>query len=142
MTVHYSTNGLGASSTIPTTISGRWFSRHRKDFSPTELALLAHDIEMGKKMWADHTRAQALALTKASAGYTASVAKLTPGERKQVEQGQLLLSKLHNKQMSDTALDRFIARVGADRVMAAIDRYTQPSRCAVQQTLPFAVAAE
>jgi len=41
---------------------------------------------------------------------------------------------VHNAPPSDAAIDKFIVKAGADRVMAGLDRYTQPSL--------FSVAAE
>jgi hypothetical protein len=34
--------------------------------------------------------------------------------------------------MTDAAVDRFVTRAGPDRVMAALDRYTQPSLFAAE----------
>jgi hypothetical protein len=108
-------------------ISGRKLSRRRKGFSPSHRALLALDIETGKARVINHTRKQARALTGASVGYTNTAAKLTPDQRQKVERGQLSLAAFHNKhQPTDAALLQYIEKVGADRVMAALDRYTEP----------------
>lgn len=44
------------------------------------------------------------------------------------DRGQLSLSVAHNRkrELSDADLDRFITRVGAERVLQALDRFTQP----------------
>ena len=80
------------------------------------------------------TRRQAIAVTGASAGYVATATRLSAQEREQVEAGKLSPSSVHNAPPSDAAIDKFIVKAGADRVMAGLDRYTQPSL--------FSVAAE
>ena len=72
-------------------------------------------------------------MTGASAGYVATATRLSAQEREQVEAGKLSLSSVHNAPPSDAAIDKF-SKAGADRVMAGLDRYTQPSL--------FSVAAE
>ena len=73
-------------------------------------------------------------MTGASAGYVATATRLSAQEREQVEAGKLSPSSVHNAPPSDAAIDKFIVKAGADRVMAGLDRYTQPSL--------FSVAAE
>jgi hypothetical protein len=108
-------------------ISGRKLSRRRKGFSASLRALLALDIEAGKVRVVNHTRKQARALTGASVGYTNTAAKLPPDQRQKVERGQVSLAAFHNKrQPSDAALIDYIEKVGADRVLAALDKYTEP----------------
>ena len=118
-------------------ISGGKLSRRRKGFSPSHRALLALDIEAGKVRVVNHTRKQARALTGASVGYTNTAAKLTPDQRQKVERGQVSLAAFHNKprQPTDAALLHYIEKVGANRVMAALDKYTEPQ-------LPLVAAAE
>jgi hypothetical protein len=114
-------------------ISGRKLSRSRKRLSPSHRALLALDIEAGKVRVVNHTRKQARSLTGASVGYTNTAAKLPPDQRVKVECGQVSLAAFHNKrQPSDAALIDYIIKVGADRVMEVLDRYTQPSLFAAE----------
>jgi hypothetical protein len=118
-------NSADARPPAPTkTISGHKLSRCH--MSPARRALLAVDIAAGKVVVDDLTRAQARALTGASVGYVHTAAELTPAQREQVECGLLSLSAIHNGSPTDAAIDRFVAKAGANRVMAALDRYTQP----------------
>jgi hypothetical protein len=139
-------------------ISGRKLAKRlHKGMSPTFAALLAHDLEAGKVVLHRLTRSQARALTGASLGYVATVARLTPEERQQVQRGHLSLASLHNKPKSDSFktfanatkeveaelghaditvgdfVDRVFAKLGDGVLAAALDRYTQPR---------FAFAAE
>lgn len=100
-----------------------------KNISPAHRALLAHNLEIGAAYLHHLTRQQSLALTDASGGYVASVANLTPEEREQVNTGKLSLSVVHNRKRepTDAQLDRLVARIGADRVMAALDRLPAPT---------------
>jgi hypothetical protein len=72
------------------------------------------------------TPKQAQLLLKVSKGYFTTAARLSATERQQVEQGTVSFSSLHNRPPTDSDIDRFIQRAGANRVMAALDRYTQP----------------
>jgi hypothetical protein len=96
--------------------------------NPAWLALLTVDIAAGRMPVSDLTRAQARKLTGASVGYTATAARLTPEERKKVNDGVATFAEFHNRprQITDADLDRFVIRVGAGRVMAALDRHTSP----------------
>lgn len=107
-------------------INGRRLRRRRKGLSPTHRALLAYELEAGGASIHDLTRHDACALTGASRSYVATVFRASDEEREQVKSGQLALAVLHNKPPSDSYLDRLILKVGADRVMAALDRYTRP----------------
>jgi hypothetical protein len=114
-------------------INGRKLSRRlKKGLSPTFRALLAHDLETGAAQLHDLTRRQACQLMQVSAGYVTTVAKTNPEDRKKIESGQIPLAALHTTP-TDRQLDRLIARIGPDRFMAALDRYTRPK---------FAFAAE
>jgi len=51
----------------------------------------------------------------------------TNGGQAPVQRGQLSLAAFHNKrQPSDAALITYIEKVGPDRVLAALDKYTEP----------------
>jgi len=113
-------------------IEGRKLSRRRKRISPSHKALLALDLMSGTVSVSRFTGAQARVLAGASYGYVATAAKLTPEQRRLVECG-LSLSAFHNRhQPTDAALDDYIIKVGADRVMEALDRYTQPQLFAAE----------
>ena len=127
--------GPDASPPLPKIVVGKKLSRRRKGINPSHLALLAVDLETGRaRLSAPLTRRQAIAVTGASAGYVATATRLSAQEREQVEAGKLSPSSVHNAPPSDAAIDKFIVKAGADRVMAGLDRYTQPSL--------FSVAAE
>jgi hypothetical protein len=70
------------------------------------------------------TAKQARALSRASLGYAATVANLTPDERERVERGAISLAKLHRqpRSLGDAELDRVIARVGVERTWQALLR--------------------
>jgi hypothetical protein len=120
------TNGGQGPVTPVRLISGRKLHRRGKN-SPSHRALLAVDLVSGTVQVSRFTRAQARVLTGASYGYVNTAAKLNPEQRQKVERGQLSLAAFHNKrQPSDAALLQYIEKVGADRVMAALDRYTEP----------------
>jgi hypothetical protein len=109
-------------------ISGRRLRRRlRKGLSSTHRALLAYELEAGSA-WIHHlTRRDACVLTGASASYVATLHQASDEERGRIKSGQLALSVLHNnKPPSDAYLDRLVVKAGADRVMAALDRYTRP----------------
>jgi hypothetical protein len=108
-------------------ISGTTFARFARHSTAAERALLAVDLVRGLVEISDLTPGQARQLLKAGAGYFATAAKLSVAERRQIEQGAVSLSSLHhNNTPSDLDIDRFIRRAGANRVLAGLDRYTQP----------------
>jgi hypothetical protein len=120
-------------SLAPRAMSGRRLNRLVKKGSPRDRASLALDLERGAVQLIRTTRAQAAVLTKASTGYIGTLARLSEDERRQVARGEtsishlLKLSRLHNGRRDlDAGIDRFIQRVGVERVWAAIERYTQP----------------
>ena len=107
--------------TLPTTatvgnINGRKLSR-RKKITPTHRALLAYELQTGALSVHHFTRKQALALTKASLGYATTVGRATAKERTKITRGVLSISN-----------DRLVAPLGAERVLAAVDRITAPGR--------------
>jgi hypothetical protein len=89
-------------------------------------ALLAVDMVRGIEI-SRPTPKQARLLLGVSKGYFTTAARLSVEERQQVEQGTVSFSFLHNRPPTDFAIDRFIERAGANRVLAGLDRYTQPS---------------
>jgi hypothetical protein len=103
--------------------------RKRRGLSPTHAALLAHELETGM-VWLHHLpRRQACLLTGASIGYVTTIANATPEERAAIKRGELALGKLHNKPkqpLADAEIDRLVETIGADRILAAIDRWTAP----------------
>jgi hypothetical protein len=107
-------------------INGRKLAKRCKSLSPAHRALLAVALETGDVRLARLTRAQARLLTGASRGYVVTVRRLTPAERRQVELGLVSLVSLHNRPPTDADIDRFIRKAGANRVLAAIDRFTSP----------------
>src|SRR5262249_22090262 len=111
-------------------ITGRRLAELLKSgrITPAFAALLAVDMERGEIDVSYLTAKQARVMTGASAGYIAAAKRLTPEQREQVKRGQVTLSSLHNAKRTptDDAIDRYIAKVGADRVWQAFERYTQP----------------
>jgi hypothetical protein len=112
------------------TISGRRLNRLVRYASARDRALLALELEQGEVHLLSPTRAQVAALTHASLGYIGTVSRLTADERIQLARGQSSLSRLHNSHRyiaTDAAIDRIVAKLGAERIMAALDRATAPS---------------
>src|SRR5215831_9018781 len=112
------------------TITGRRLGRLLRQASARDRALLAHELEQGALHLLSPTRAQAAILTHASLGYIGTVSRLTTEERRQLARGQFSLSRAHHnhqRTVTDAAIDRIIARLGLERVMAALDRATAPS---------------
>jgi len=115
-------------------VVGRKLARRLKaGLNPTHRALLALDLECGA-LWLHHlSRAQARALTKAAGGYVATLRRATPEQREAVKRGELALSTLHNnKAPTDQAIERWIAKVGKERVWAVFNRLTMPSAVAAE----------
>src|SRR5262249_22470888 len=106
-------------------ISGHQLLRSRQHLSVSHLALLAADLEAGKVEMSRFPRSLAAAATGVSSGYISTAKKLSVEQRAQVERGKSI-SAFHNnhQEMTDAAIDRFIAKAGAMRVMNALDRYT------------------
>jgi hypothetical protein len=108
-------------------ISGRRLRRRlRKGLNPAHRALLAYELETGGAWLRDLTRRDACVLTGAPASAVATLCRASDEERERIKGGQLALSALHKKPPSDAYLDRLVVKAGADRVMAALDRYTRP----------------
>jgi hypothetical protein len=106
-------------------ISGTTFARFARRIPAAERALLAVDLARG--LVGPHlTPWQARQLLKVSTGDFFTAARLSVAERQQVEQGTVSFSALHNRPPTDFDIDRFIRRAGANRVMAGLDRFTQP----------------
>jgi len=119
--------GNGNSPANHPVITGSWLARAK--LSVTESALLADDMVKGRVVFEKPTIKQATQLTGASQGYITTAGRLTSEQRELVKIGKLKLSKVHNhnnRPMSDEAIDRFVLKVGAERVMASLDRFTQP----------------
>ena len=95
--------------------------------SPTQLALLAHALSTGMTRVERFTSKQARLLTGASFGYTNTVAHLSDRERDALRGGFLSLSECHNRPPTDAAVDRIVAKLGAERVLDALDRLTRPA---------------
>jgi ethanolamine ammonia-lyase large subunit len=107
----------------------------RRGLSPTHAALLAYELETGTLRLYGLPRHEACRHTHASASYVATIARATAEERAALKRGEIALGQLHNKPKappSDAEVDRIIAKIGPDRIMAALDRYTQPHLMAAE----------
>jgi hypothetical protein len=111
------------------TVDGRRLAKQLKGTTADFRALLAHELVTGETRLCRLSQAQAAKLTCVSRGYVSTVSRASPGQREDIECGLLSVTALHNKP-TDAQLDRFVARYGADRVMAALDRATAPSATA------------
>src|SRR5262249_53186193 len=101
--------------------------RRARHSTAAERALLAVDLARGLVEVSHLTPGQAQQLLKVSAGYFFTAARLSAAERQQVAEGATSFSSLHhNHSPTDFEIDRFIQRAGANRIMAGLDRFTQP----------------
>jgi hypothetical protein len=110
-------------------VSGRELAYSLRRRSPVQRALAAHDLESGRIVVHSLTRRQAAKLARSSTGYIATIDRIGEADRERLKHGTLSVSQLHNKcgrDVSDDEIDRFVARAGAGRIFAALDRYTQP----------------
>ena len=125
----YNTSSGGTTAPTAPSIDGRQLSRRLKKLSPEKRALLAHDLERGARL-ENLTRAQAAAMTKVAPSYIATVDRASAEERKQLGYGWLTLSWLHNahrrRPVTDADVERIVKKIGADRIMRALDKITSP----------------
>jgi hypothetical protein len=110
-------------------IIGRRLARRLKDISADFKALLGHEMVTGEVVLRQLTQAQASALLSVSRPYISAVNQASPEERELIKRKRLSISTLYSKHRAptDTALDKLVMKIGADRVMAALDRATNPS---------------
>ena len=103
----------------------------RRMSTATQRAIRAFKLTLGI---VTATRREAIRAAGASFGYVNTFTNATDIERDRVRSGTLSLSRLHNSKhgISDREVDRLVARVGADKILAALDRYTSP-------TFPFPI---
>jgi hypothetical protein len=95
--------------------------------NPTKRALLAADID-GRVIIEKLTARQARVLARANIPYANAARKLSPTERAACRIGRLNLAEKarERRPISDAKLDKLIRKIGAGRMMAALDRYTSP----------------
>jgi hypothetical protein len=99
--------------------------------STSQRVLAADDLASGGKTASGLSCAQVAHLAGVSVSYLSTVAHCTPAERQQLRSGALTISALHNskrktKPDSDNEIDRIVERIGPERLLAALDRYTAP----------------
>jgi hypothetical protein len=106
-------------------ITGRELNHLIRTASAPNRALLARELEQGQLRIVVPTRRQAAGLAHVSTGYVTTVGSLAQEQRLQLACGLLSLSDLHNRRRSiDTEIDRIVAKYGAERIMAALERAT------------------
>jgi hypothetical protein len=115
-------------------IVGRKLAGRIRRLSPTFRALLAHEMESGRVIVHALSRKQAVQLTGASVGYVNTIHRLSDEQRELLKRGALSLSKLHSshKSLTDAEIDHLVIKLGPERIMRALDRYTQPQRFAAE----------
>jgi hypothetical protein len=106
-------------------ITGKQLNRILRRNDPTELALLTADLIAGRVIIEKPTARQARGITGASSGYVHFARHLSPMDRAAVRVGRLKLSTVARRP-SDATLDKFVRRLGPDRVMQSLDRLTTP----------------
>jgi hypothetical protein len=126
-----------SSATESKTLSGRELLRLRNHLPPRRLALVAGDLIVGRRYLIKPTTAQAAwlaGISCASACAGKAVVFGQPHLRSAVEYGQISLVEAANRTrvLTDAAVDRIVAKLGAERVLAALDRITRPTAAAAE----------
>jgi hypothetical protein len=94
------------------------------DIKPEYAAKLAFELQTGTVILGHLSARQARAVTGATrSGLAAERRSHRPVKGQRV---------LYRSNPSDADIDKVVARVGADRIMRALDRYTQPSLLAAE----------
>jgi hypothetical protein len=106
-------------------------ARNLKRLSTTDRALATLDLATGAKTASDLTRTQAAEFAGVPASYVATAARATEAERDQMRRGTLTISELHHrkraaKTLTDSEIDRIVGQVGAQQLLAWLDRATAP----------------
>lgn len=114
-----------ASVAVEVKLSGAEFTRRVDKSTPTERALLAHDLASGRIELSHFTSHQARALAKCSQAYQYNVSRLSDHERHRLRCRWTTLGELHAK-VCDGAVLRLVRKIGPDRVMRALDIMTTP----------------
>jgi hypothetical protein len=122
-------------------INGRKIACNLRRMSQTSRALHANDAVTGAVALHALTRSQAAALFGTNVSYIDAVGRASDEERARLRAGEVAIAEIHSTpkpptdEAVDALVDNFIDFVGADKILAALDRATRP-------TFPFAVAAE
>lgn len=113
---------------------------HLLPAGPTRSALAGHALHV---VYPELSAADAAALTRASTAYLTKAWRLTPDERGVVARGEMKLYRTGRREfnlvdlipaasdpslMTDTELDQHVNKIGIERVMAALDRVTAPTK--------------
>jgi hypothetical protein len=108
-------------------LTGRELLKFLRSSTPTDKALLAGDMIAGDAVVHHPTAAQARKLTGASYGYTNAARTLSPLERAAAKAKRLKLGDVMRRPqpMSDSKLDKLVARIGLARVWDSLDRLTR-----------------
>jgi hypothetical protein len=105
-----------------------------KGANATFRALIDYDLRSGAivivgGLTADLSRA----ITETPRGYQCTTSGLQPHERTRMRNGWATISEYHNQRtLSDRKIERFIIKVGFDRVFAVADRMTAPTPVAAE----------
>ena len=115
-------------------LSGRELDREVRTATPTKRALLAADVEAGRLLVERPTARQARLITGSSPCYLYAARLLSPMERAAVRTGRASLAAKarERRQLTDSKLDQLVSQLGAERVMAALDRVTRPMAIAAE----------
>jgi hypothetical protein len=114
----------------PKRIIGVVLQRRLLTISASFRALLSHELQTGEAYLTHLSPRQAAALTATQMSDARVVARATPLESAALRAGKLPLGALRKAQRStidDGAIDRFIAKAGAGRVLDRLDHLTKPA---------------
>lgn len=115
-------------------INGLELDRWLRACKPAEKALVARSLIFGELELTYWTRRQALAATGGSSRYLSAVERLPEQVRVQIWDRQVRLSDLCVRRypQDDKGLDALVAQVGAEKIFAALDRWTEPQLIAAE----------
>ena len=120
----------------PITVSGRQFARRLKKLNAGQRALTAYGLNVGELRLSSYTKSLSAAMAGVSVSYLNTVAHASEAERRLLACGCLALSGLHNRHRhpitTDEDVERMVREIGADRIMAVIDKLTSPVREAAE----------
>jgi hypothetical protein len=110
-------------------VSGKKLAKWRRMglITPDFAARLAHALQVGAVVVGNFTPTQACAVTGTTVASLASVRR-----KHRQANGNGHARVLYRREVSEADIDAVIAKLGADRIMKALDRYTQPQMFAAE----------
>jgi hypothetical protein len=127
--MHAPSNILAQDAPAIRVVSGRKLAHELKGASAAAAALASADAQTGRLVITPLPPRWANRMFGANPRLSKAARELVPLERAAVRRGQLDLTR----PVSDAAIDKVVAKLGPDRVLAALDRITKPVVMAAPQ---------